>query len=170
SWRRWRSRSISSPRSRWSTSPRGSTAPEHRVTYAPHVSADREQESMERFRASGRILLSLGLVKGTEGNLSTFDGQTLVITRTGSSLGRLEAGDLIAGPLEADLAGASSDLAVHRGLYRDRGPGAIAHAHPPGTVGEGRAEPGAHGSYEFAPTLERAVEEIVRSVRAGPLP
>jgi hypothetical protein len=29
---------------------------------------------LEEFRSAGRTLFSLGLVKGAEGNLSTFDG------------------------------------------------------------------------------------------------
>ena len=81
--------------------------------------------------------------------LSTFDGATLRITRTGAALGSLSQGDLIEGPLEASsgaLDGASSDLEVHREIYRRDGPGAVAHAHPPGiTPSEG--PPGRHGRW-----------------------
>jgi methylthioribose-1-phosphate isomerase len=123
------------------------------------------EATLERFREAGRTLLSLGLVRGTEGNLSTFDGATLVITRTGSSLGELGGDDLIVGPLDGDLPGASSDLEVHRRTYRARGPGAFAHAHPAGTVPEDGGGPGAHGVYEFGPTLEAAVNAAVEDVR-----
>src|SRR5258705_30986 len=47
---------------------------------------------MGSFRAAGRTLLSLGLGKCTEGNLSVYDGATLAIPRTGSGLARLVAG------------------------------------------------------------------------------
>jgi methylthioribose-1-phosphate isomerase len=127
---------------------------------------------LDGFRAAGWELASRGLVRGSEGNLSAFDGVTLTITRMGSRLGRLEGSDLIAGPLEGPLPGASSDLDVHRAAYRERGPGAFAHAHPPGTVPEGGGGPGRHGVDAFAPTLGEAVEAVVRSssgVAPGPV-
>jgi hypothetical protein len=117
------------------------------------------------FRAAGRTLFSLGLVKGSEGNLSVFDGQALVITRTGCQLSDLVEDDILEGTLEVPPERASSDLAVHVAWYRDRGPGAIAHAHPPGTVPEGAPGAGEHGAYAFAATLEAAVGDIVEGVR-----
>jgi hypothetical protein len=124
---------------------------------------------MPSFVSAGRALVSLGLVRGAEGNLSVFDGERLVITRAGSSLGALTEGDLVVGTLDRTHPDSSSDLAVHVQRYRERGRGAVAHAHPAGTVSEGRTEPGEHGMYVFAPTLEGAVEEVVRRARArGP--
>jgi ribulose-5-phosphate 4-epimerase/fuculose-1-phosphate aldolase len=117
------------------------------------------------FRSAGRALFSLGLVRGTEGNLSTFDGTTIVITRAGAPLDALDSEDLVAGALEATLDGASSDVAVHRRLYRERGAGAVVHAHPPGTVPEGDVASGEHGVYVFASSLQRAVELAVRRAR-----
>jgi ribulose-5-phosphate 4-epimerase/fuculose-1-phosphate aldolase len=119
------------------------------------------------FRSAGRTLFSLGLVRGTEGNLSTFDGTTMVITRAGAPLSDLGGGHVVAGPLEGALDGASSDLAVHRRLYRERGAGAVVHAHPPGTVSEEEVISGEHGVYVFASSLERAVELAVSQVRQG---
>ncbi|HYV00887.1 MAG TPA: class II aldolase/adducin family protein [Actinomycetota bacterium] len=117
------------------------------------------------FHSAGRTLFSLGLVRGTEGNLSTFDGTTIVITRAGAPLDALDPRDLVAGALEASLDGASSDVAVHRRLYRERGPGAVVHAHPPGTVPEGDVAAGEHGVYVFASSLQRAVELAIRRAR-----
>ena len=117
------------------------------------------------FRSAGRALFSVGLIKGTEGNLSTFDGTTLVITRAGAPLSGLVGGDLVTGSLDESLDGASSDLAVHRRFYRERGPGAVVHAHPPGTVTPDEVAPGEHGVYVFASSLERAVELAVRGMR-----
>lgn len=119
------------------------------------------------FRRAGATLLSLGLVKGSEGNLSTWDGSRLLITRTGSRLGALGEADVLEGTLEAPPAGASSDLALHVDLYRREGPGAVAHAHPPGTVPEGRREGEPHGSYAHGATLEAAVAELVERARAA---
>src|SRR6476646_5644116 len=94
---------------------------------------------LDAFRLAGRTLFSFGLIAGAEGNLSTFDGSTLAITRTGSRLDALGPHDLIAGPIGGDLPGASSDLEVHRRTYAERGAGAVAHCHPPGTADEGTA-------------------------------
>jgi ribulose-5-phosphate 4-epimerase/fuculose-1-phosphate aldolase len=123
-------------------------------------------ERLEEFRSAGRTLFSLGLVKGTEGNLSTFDGTTMWITTAGAVLSELSEGALVAGGLEGEMSGASSDAEVHRSTYRDRGAGALVHAHPPGTMPEGGGGPGEHGIYVFGPTLQEAAEDAVRQARA----
>jgi class II aldolase/adducin N-terminal domain-containing protein len=117
------------------------------------------------FRSAGRTLFSLGLVKGVEGNLSTFDGHRLVITRTGAILADLSEADLLTGELEGELRDAPSDLEVHRSLYRGRGRGAVVHAQPPGTVPEDGGSPGEHGVYAFAGSLAEAVESVVAGAR-----
>ena len=119
------------------------------------------------FRSAGRTLFSLGLVRASEGNLSTWDGERLVITRTGSELADLGEGDVLAGSLDVPPEGSSSDLGIHVTWYRERGPGAIAHAHPPGSVPEGWVEGEPHGRYAFAPTLEEAVDRLVEAARSG---
>lgn len=116
------------------------------------------------FREAGAALAGAGLVRGAEGNLSRCDGDRLTITRTGCSLGEVGPEDVLEGTLAVPPEGASSDLAVHLSLYAERGPGAVAHAHPPGTLEEHEAPaPGRHGVYVHAPTLEEAVEEILSS-------
>ena len=72
------------------------------------------EDLYDAFALAGRTLYSLGLVKAAEGNLSVFDGRTLVITRTGAPLSSLGEGDLLEGGLESELPGASTDLEVHR--------------------------------------------------------
>jgi L-fuculose-phosphate aldolase len=121
---------------------------------------------LEEFRAAGRTLFSLGLVRGTEGNLSVWDGSRLVITRTECALAGLEAGDLLEGTVDAPPPGASSDLRIHLAMYGERGPGAVVHAHPPGTVPEGVASGERHGRYAHADSLDGAVAEVVRDARA----
>lgn len=120
---------------------------------------------LSAFRSAGRTLFSLGLVKASEGNLSSFDGERLTITRTGCELARLGEADVLEGTLAAPPVGSSSDLELHLAMYRERGPGAIAHAHPPGTVPEGWVEGQAHGAYAHAPTLDEAVDRLVREAR-----
>ena len=122
-------------------------------------------QPVDEFRAAGRTLFSMGLVKGAEGNLSTFDGATLAITRTGASLAEIGDASVIRGGLSDELTGASSDLEVHRHMYRERGAGAIVHAHPAGTVPEDGGGPGTHGVYTFARSLADAVDQAVRAAR-----
>ena len=119
------------------------------------------------FRAAGRTLFSLGLVKGSEGNLSAWDGERLRITRTGSELAQLAEADVLEGTLDEPPGGASSDLAIHVSTYRERGPGAIAHAHPPGSVPEDWTEGEPHGAYAHAATLGAAVERLVARARGS---
>lgn len=120
---------------------------------------------LSAFRRAGRTLVSLGLVRGSEGNLSVWDGERLWITRTGSRLGDLGPDDVLEGTLDEPPAGASSDLGIHVRMYRERGPGAVAHAHPPGTVPEGWVEGQPHGRYAHASSLEEAVARLVREAR-----
>jgi ribulose-5-phosphate 4-epimerase/fuculose-1-phosphate aldolase len=120
---------------------------------------------LDGFVHAGRTLYSLGLVKGSEGNLSTFDGSRLLITRTGSRLAALQIDDLLEGTPEDTPTGASSDAALHVAAYALHGPGAFAHAHPPGSVPPDSAEGESHGSYAYAATLDEAVGEIVRAAR-----
>jgi hypothetical protein len=113
------------------------------------------------FQEAGRTLAAHGLVHASEGNLSTFDGERLTITRTRCALGSLTTADVLDGTLDAPPADASSDLALHVAMYRQRGSGAIAHAHPSGTVPPGWVEGASHGTYAFAGSLADAVAEVV---------
>ena len=123
-------------------------------------------DRLEQFRSAGRTLFSLGLVKGTEGSLSAFDGTTMWITKTGSALNELSRDELVGGGLDDQLPEASGDVEVHRSTYRERGPGALAHAQPPGATPEGARGPGEDGIYVFGPTLQEAAEDAVRQARA----
>ncbi len=72
---------------------------------------------------------------------------------------------MLEGTLEAPPARASSDLELHVAMYGEHGPGAVAHAHPPGSVPEGWTEGEPHGTYAHAPTLSEAVERLVTHER-----
>jgi methylthioribose-1-phosphate isomerase len=145
-------------------------------------------EELAAFRAVGSHLARRGLVAGSEGNLSTFDGDRLVITRTGSRLDALGEEDVVVGTAARPPEDASSDLGIHLGVYETNGDldgvRAIVHAHPSGTIREEAAAPPAdgprgpggaddrHGVYGTGRTLEQAaamVEHVVRSGRAQSL-
>ena len=132
--------------------------------------------TLERFRVAGRYLASRGLVRGTDGNLSTFDGTHLVITRTGADLGSLEASDVLTGTLEDPPEGSSSDLEIHLDTYRRYGrldgDCAIVHAHPEGSMPEpGAVHPrhGRHGIYATGRTLEHALATVESMLRGRTL-
>ncbi len=77
------------------------------------------REMQREFAGVGRDLFLSGAVTSHGGNLSQSDGETIWITRTGSQLGRLEEGDVIATswePGDTDQ-NCSSELVVHRAIY-----------------------------------------------------
>lgn len=123
--------------------------------------------ALASFRSAGRTLFSLGLVRGAEGNLSTFDGERLLITRAGVSLADLGPDDVLEGTMATAPADASSDFDEHVDRYRRHGAGAVAHAHPAGTVPDGWVEGRPHGRYAHAPTLDAAVAALVDGARGA---
>jgi L-fuculose-phosphate aldolase len=85
--------------------------------------------------AVGERLAAAQLVRQSEGNLSVrVDGSRILVTSTGSNLGRLEPTDLVEVHLEAASVSprATSELPLHLEIYRRRADVmAIVHAHPP---------------------------------------
>jgi L-fuculose-phosphate aldolase len=82
-----------------------------------------------------RRLAHAGLVIGSAGNVSEREGELVAITPTGAHLGELTADqvavvDLKGGHVDGELA-ATSELALHLGVYRRYGAGGVAHTHAP---------------------------------------
>jgi L-fuculose-phosphate aldolase len=92
------------------------------------MSSDR----LEQFRAVGRMLWEAGLVSSHGGNMSVpLPDGALLITRTGSMLGRLDDGDLVTVAADGSSEGQPSmDTTVHRAVYDATAAGAVLHAHP----------------------------------------
>ena len=133
------------------------------------MTANARPGELAAFRAVGGHLARRGLVRGTEGNLSTLAGDRLLITRTGCRLDALGEDDVLVGTTSEPPEGASSDLAIHVARYGDLvGAGAVVHAHPPGTVPAGWREGQDHGVYGLGLTLEHAAAslELQRSAEA----
>lgn len=89
------------------------------------------------FRRIGRDLFLAGLISSHGGNLSVRLGDRLFITRRGAMLGHLGRQDIIETGLYTDDSGialASSEIIVHRAIYRETAALAVVHAHPPYTV------------------------------------
>ena len=86
-----------------------------------------------QFQTVGRDLCARGLVSSHGGNLSVRIGDHLMITHRGSMLSSLEERDLVeTGINKNDRATplASTELAVHRAIYKTTSVSAIVHAHP----------------------------------------
>ncbi len=85
----------------------------------------------------GRLLYEEGLVDARAGNLSYRLGEYLIITRRGGHLGRLREEDFIRIPLiERHMLEdkASSELLVHKEIYRNTDHVCVVHAHPVNAV------------------------------------
>jgi len=92
---------------------------------------------LSQFKAVGHALFTQGLVSPCSGNLSIKLGEHLVITHRGSTLGSIGEADLVeTGIAKNDRATplASSELAVHRSIYKNTSALAVVHAHPPSAV------------------------------------
>lgn len=87
----------------------------------------------KEFRDIGKDLFLQGVNDSHSGNMSIRLGDNLVITRTGSMLGRLQEADLIETGLFKDDSRttlASTEINVHRSIYVNTSAQAIVHAHP----------------------------------------
>ena len=88
----------------------------------------------DTFSSIGRDIFLRGLISSHAGNMSTRAGRRMYLTRRGSMLGRLSAGDIVEIPVEADdshILMASSEVVIHRAIYRNTSALAVVHAHPP---------------------------------------
>ena len=92
-------------------------------------------EPRDQLVAVGERLAAARLVRHSEGNLSLrIDESRILVTSTGSDLGRLEPTDLVEVDLETSLVPprATSEVHLHLAIYRRRAEVmAIVHAHPP---------------------------------------
>ncbi len=91
------------------------------------------KEIVEDIIFTGKVLYKEGLVNSHAGNISVREGDYLYITKTGKMLGYLSEDDIIKLPIyketEQDKI-ASSELIVHREIYKNTNAKAIIHAHP----------------------------------------
>lgn len=86
-----------------------------------------------QFQTVGRDLCARGLVSSHSGDLSVRIGERLFITHRKSMLGALEEHDLIETGLNRNDRStplASTELEVHRAIYRNTSALAIVHSHP----------------------------------------
>ncbi len=101
-----------------------------------------KQKSIElKIIAIGRALADSGLLTAGAGNLSArLDPETILITATGSELGRLKKSDIIKVDLGSNsfnnaLKRPSSELPMHSLIYKNFPCRVVIHCHPPLTNG-----------------------------------
>lgn len=90
-----------------------------------------------QFQTVGRDLFARGLVSSNSGNLSIRLGDNVIITRRGGMLNCLSENDLIETGVSKNNRAtplASTDLNIHRAVYRETQALAVVHAHPPHAV------------------------------------
>ena len=92
---------------------------------------------LSQFQVVGQSLFTQGLVSPQGGNLSVKLGERLVITHRGSALGSIQEGDLVETGIDRNSRStprASTELKVHRCIYKNTPALAVVHAHPPYAV------------------------------------
>jgi len=88
---------------------------------------------MAEFKKTGRAIFLAGLNNTHSGNISVRVGERILITRRGSMLGFLEDGDIVETGLDHNdsaIALASTEIDVHRGIYKGTSALAVLHTHP----------------------------------------
>ena len=89
----------------------------------------------EQVAAACRALAQAGLVRATSGNVSAREGDRVAITPTGGVLGELTADQIVVVDLDGAVVEGSlaptSEIALHLGVYRRYGAGAVVHTHAP---------------------------------------
>jgi len=88
---------------------------------------------LKDFQTFGRDLFLAGLNSSHSGNLSVRCGDRIIITRRGAMLGHLEERDIIETGLDkndSNIVLASTEIRVHRAIYKGTAALAIVHAHP----------------------------------------
>ena len=101
------------------------------LTFTPGPIRDEDAIIREICRV-GRYTVEKGYVDSFFGNISYFDGRTIFISQTASSLDELE-GHIDPVPLDGSSTSglsASSELPAHRGIYAGSKYHAILHGHP----------------------------------------
>lgn len=88
---------------------------------------------LAQFQTVGHDLFARGIVPAHSGDLSIRLGDRLIITRRGSALSHLTDQDLVETGVERNdraTPSASSELAVHRAIYRETEAQAVIHGFP----------------------------------------
>jgi L-fuculose-phosphate aldolase len=92
---------------------------------------------LKEFQKIGKDLFLAGLNSSHSGNMSIRSGDRIFITRRGAMLGHLEKEDIIETELwknDSKIILASTEIGIHRAIYKSTSALAVIHAHPPHAV------------------------------------
>ncbi len=92
-----------------------------------------DERIFQQFSEIGRDLYVANMISSHGGNLSMRLGDRLIIKRRGAMLGRLKPHDLVETRLDKNDSGvtlASTELIVHRTIYKTTPALAVVHCHP----------------------------------------
>lgn len=92
-----------------------------------------DERIYQQFREIGHDMYSAQLISSHGGNISIRYGDRVIIKRRGAQLGQLKPPDLIETSLDRDDSAvvlASTELIVHKAIYRATSALAVVHAHP----------------------------------------
>ena len=88
---------------------------------------------IDEFKKIGKAIFLAGLNNTHSGNISVRVGERMLITRRGSMLGFLEDNDVVETGIDHNdsaIALASTEIDVHRGIYKGTSALAVLHTHP----------------------------------------
>jgi L-fuculose-phosphate aldolase len=88
---------------------------------------------LAQFQTVGSDLFLRGLITSHGGNMSIRDNDRIIITRSGCMLGHITISDVVETDVSPDSGtpkNASSEIAVHRAIYKHTPALAVVHAHP----------------------------------------
>jgi len=91
------------------------------------------QDIIKEMQKVGKAIFMAGLNNSHSGNISVRVGNRVLISRRGSMIGFLEDGDIIETGIEHNDSGialASTEVGVHRAIYKGTSALAIIHTHP----------------------------------------
>ena len=97
------------------------------------MASEKYRDVIEELKRIGSAVYQAGLNNSHSGNMTVRVGNRILVTRRGSMLGFLKEGDIIETGLEHNDSGialASSEVAVHRAIYKGTSALAILHTHP----------------------------------------
>jgi L-fuculose-phosphate aldolase len=97
------------------------------------MKGESDREILDEFQRIGRAIFLANLNNSHSGNMSFRVGDRVLITRRGCMLGFLRDGDVVETGLwknDSGIALASTEVDVHRAIYRQTSNLAVLHVHP----------------------------------------
>jgi len=128
-----------------------------------------DERVYEMFRDIGRDMYVHNLVSSHGGNISVRFGDRIIIKRRGAMLGRLKPHDLIETGFDKNDSGvavASTELIVHRAIYKATPALAVVHAHPRRSIALSLLKKVPVISVEFASGTRQMADALAEALKS----